>query len=113
MAFDWSFISLFFRQPFEAELPAVEEELEADRIKSQPEQTSEEQHLESLVSQDQESAPQQPSPDSVISAMNKDDPSILNLHEDFPNRQAAFTSTLYENICLAHSLTLVTALSSI
>ncbi|XP_072219172.1 SUN domain-containing ossification factor-like isoform X1 [Leuresthes tenuis] len=72
-------------EPFEAELPAVEEELEADKIKSQLEQTSEDQHLESLVSQDQESAPLQPSPDSVISAMNKDDPSILNLHEDFPN----------------------------
>ena len=98
-------ISSFFYQTFETEESAVEVEPDADKEISQTEQSSDYQHHATSILKDHDSAQLLPSPDSVsvTSAEDKDDPTILDFQEDIPNRQAAFISILYEDICLCYS----------
>lgn len=89
-------------QAFEAEEPAVEVELEADKGFSQPEpepeQISENQHPKASISQNQDSAslPSSSEPLSGYAAELKDNPNILNLQDDIPNRQDIITSRLFK-----------------
>nr|XP_012779005.2 SUN domain-containing ossification factor isoform X2 [Maylandia zebra] len=71
---------------FEADESAAEVELEADKGISQPEHSSESQHIEISVTQDQEHASPPPSPDSVaaFSAETNDSPSKVNLQDSIP-----------------------------
>lgn len=84
------------------EEPAVEVELEADKGFSQPEpepeQISENQHPKASISQNQDSASLQSSSEPLpgYAAELKDNPNILNLQDDIPNRQDIITSRLFK-----------------
>lgn len=94
------------------EEPTAEEELEADKEISQPEpepeQSSENQLPETPIAQDQDSPSLVPSSDAVsgFAAELKDNPNILNLQDNIPNRQDIITSRLiwekwHKNACFA------------
>lgn len=76
---------------FEVEEPIVELAVETDKGISQtepePEQSSENHHPETSITQDQDSTPLLPAPEPVSGfvADLKDDRSILNLQDDVPN----------------------------
>ncbi|XP_036939910.1 SUN domain-containing ossification factor-like isoform X1 [Acanthopagrus latus] len=78
-------------EAFEAEEPAVELELEAHKGLSQPEpepeQISENQHPETSITQDQDSAPLLPSPDPLSGPASglSDNPDILDIQDNIPN----------------------------
>ncbi|KAM9718641.1 SUN domain-containing ossification factor isoform 2-T2 [Menidia menidia] len=72
-------------EPLEADQPDVEVELEAEQTVPQPEEASEDQHPEGLVSQNQEPGPLRPSPVSAVPAVPTGDPSVPNPDEDIPN----------------------------
>ncbi|XP_030608044.1 SUN domain-containing ossification factor isoform X3 [Archocentrus centrarchus] len=76
----------YAKQTFEAEEPAVEVELEADKGISDPEHSSESQHTEISVTRDQEHASPLPSPDSAtgFSAETNDSPNTVNLEDGIP-----------------------------
>lgn len=117
--FPWQlkYISLFIKQAFEAEEPAVEVELEAHKGLSQPEpepeQISENQHSETSITQDQDSAPLLPSPDplSVPAAGLRDNPAILDIQDNIPNRQDIITSRPFSSFYKSLSVRLICQLS--
>lgn len=57
-------------------------------------QSSEHQYPETSVLKDQDSVQLPSSSHSVISAADEDDPSIFDVQEEIPNRQAALISIL-------------------
>lgn len=100
-------IFVFIHQAFEADESAAEVELEADKGISQPEHSSESQHIEISVTQDQEHASPPPSPDSVaaFSAETNDSPSKVNLQDSIPKGQVTVVKS--HCWCLFHLMLLL------
>lgn len=92
IALNSSNVSLCIQQAFEAEEPAVEVELEADKGISDPEHSSESQHSEISVTQDQEHASPLPAPDSAtgFSAETNDSPDTVDLEDNILKEQVTF-----------------------
>lgn len=117
--FPWQLkcLSLFIHQAFEAEEPAVELELEAHKGLSQPEpepeQISENQHPETSITQDQDSAPLLPSPDPLSGPASglSDNPDILDIQDNIPNRQDIITSRSFSSFHKSLSVCLLCQLS--
>lgn len=98
---------MFIHQAFEVEELAVEEELEADKITSQPEsesqQSSENQHPETSITPDQDSASLLPSSHFVseFAAELEDNSNTHNLQDNIPDGQDNFfhKSRLVNLVC--------------
>lgn len=76
-----------------------EEDKEILQSEPKPEPSSENQHHETSVVQEQDSAARVPSPDPVAAELK--DKSILNLQDSIPNRQAFIQNVLFLTFSLS------------
>lgn len=104
---------MFIHQAFEVEEPAGEEELETDKDISQPEpeheQSSENQHPETSITADEDSASLLPSshPASEFVAVLEDDSNPHNPQDNIPDKQDISTSRLLKNMSVPLNLIVV------
>lgn len=86
------------------EEPAAEADKGISQPEPEPEQISENHHPQASVTQNQDSASllSTPEPLSDYAAELKDDPNILDLQDNVPDRQDIITSRFFKKGCSLH-----------